>query len=493
MKLETFTVQSTKEGMAAAIAAQQASTSQKLVEASDQYGDIEEGNAANYLKYLPGVNIEWNANDARAMGLRGLPTYFTNITMNGNPMASASSGNLNRRFEFEQTSLNDVATIDVFKTLTPDQQATSTGGSINFVPKSGFDRDTPLLPYQVYENGVDSDLYLSKQPSYSATKTYKIWPGGIVDFSDPVNDKFAFDISVSESEIYNDYPRVTYGYQVNPAFGATPANPYYPTWDITEENKLTKRQQLSGTFDWRPTPGLKIQLAAGWSWYWLVFEDRDDTFTIGNLNPLAAGVTTPTYAGTDTVSSLPGKGKVGTENSERWKFGTTYYANLPVTDKLTDNLTFNTTPYWTQSYSKYRDSQYGNVAEVDAAISSITTVMTNVGTLNPGRLAFYDPAETVPVNQQNLGGYTLAQVRLRPQTGYDTWSGGPISLQYKLDTAIPVTVEVGYRYDDHVRQDYVFLNTLTTFPARPGPPSPPCMTTSTARTMSATASAPSPG
>jgi TonB-dependent receptor len=284
----------------------------------------------------------------------------------------------------------------------------------------------------------------------------------------PVNDKFAFDLSVSESEIYNDYPRVTYGYQVNPAFGATPQNPLFPTWDITEENKLTKRQQLSGTFDWHPTSNLKIQLAAGWSWYWLVFQDRDDTFTIGNLAALPAGVTVPTYAGTGTETSLPGKGKVGTENSERWKFGTTYYANLPVTDKLTDNLTFATTPYWTQSYSKYRDSQYGNVAEVDAAISSITTTLTNVGTLNPGRLAYYDPAETIPVNQQNLGGYSLAQVRLRPQTGYDTWSGGPISLNYKLNSAIPVTIEAGFRYDDHVRQDYAFLNTLTTFTAANG-------------------------
>jgi iron complex outermembrane receptor protein len=465
VKLETFTVQSTKEGMAAAIASQQAATSQKLVEASDQYGDIEEGNAANYLKYLPGVNIEWNANDARAMGLRGLPTYLTNITFNGNPLASASSGNLNRRFEFEQTSLNDVATIDVFKTLTPDQQATSTAGSINFVPKSGFDRDSALLTYQVYENGVDSDLYLSKQPSYSATKTYKIWPGGILDYSDPVNDKFAFDISVSESEIYNDYPRVTYGYQVNPAFGATPQNPYFPTWDITEENKLTKRQQLSGTFDWHPTPGLKIQLSAGWSWYWLVFEDRDYTFTIGNLAALPAGVTVPSYAGTDTVTSAPGKGKIGTENSERWKFGTTYDVNLPVSDQINDNLSVTTTPYWTQSYSKYRDSQYGNVGEIDAAISSITTTMTNVGTLNPGRIQSYDPAGLSPVNPQNLGGYSLVQVRLRPQTGYDTWSGGPADVKYKFDTQIPITLDVGYRYDDHVRQDAAFLNTLTTFPA----------------------------
>ena len=168
------------------------------------------------------------------------------------------------------------------------------------------------------------------------------------------------------------------------------------------------------------------------------------------------------------LTSLPGKGSIKQAVSERWKYGVTYLANLPVTDKLTDRLTFAMTPSWTQSYSKYRDSQYGNVAEVDAAISSITTTMTNEGMLNPGRFASYDPAGASPVNAQNLGGYGLTQIALKPQTGYDTWSGGPASLKYAFATAVPVTLEVGYRYDDHVRQDSKFLNTLTVFTAANG-------------------------
>ncbi len=398
VRLETFTVESTKEGMSAAIAAQRSSSYQKIVESSDQYGDIEEGNAANYLRFLPGVNIEWNANDARAIGLRGLPTYLTNITLNGNPLASASSGNTNRRFEFEQVSLNDVATIEVSKTLTPDQQATSTAGSVNFVSKSAFDREGALLSYKVYESALDTDLRLTKQPGYSATKVYKIQPAGVLEYSLPVNDKFGFDISVSESQIYNDYPRVTYGYGINPANGATPANPYYSTWDIIREDKLTKRQQLEGTFDWRPTSNLKIQFTGGWSWYWLVFEDRDYTFSLGNYPALAAGgrdhagLRRPEQHRGQPAGQGPGSSQ---EVSERWKFGTTYLVNLPVTDKL-GNLTLATTPYWTQSYSKYRDASDGNVAEVDAAIASITTTMTNVGTLNPGRGASYDAAGRLP-------------------------------------------------------------------------------------------------
>ena len=44
----------------------------KIVAAGDQYGDIAEGNAAEYLKFLPGVGVDYNANDAR-----GLPPKLT--------------------------------------------------------------------------------------------------------------------------------------------------------------------------------------------------------------------------------------------------------------------------------------------------------------------------------------------------------------------------------------------------------------------------------
>src|SRR5438128_506629 len=81
--LSEFKVAGTKEGMAQAIALQRAADNSKVVAAGDQYGDIAEGNAAEYIKFLPGVGIDYNANDARAATLRGMSTAFTNVTMNG--------------------------------------------------------------------------------------------------------------------------------------------------------------------------------------------------------------------------------------------------------------------------------------------------------------------------------------------------------------------------------------------------------------------------
>ncbi len=126
--LEAFTVNTSKEGMSQAIALQKASFNQKLVAAADQFGDISEGNVGEYLKFLPGVGIDYTANDARAVSLRGMNPIFTNVTVDGGRMASGTSSGDSRRFELEQVAINNVETIEVFKTMTPDMSADNTGG-----------------------------------------------------------------------------------------------------------------------------------------------------------------------------------------------------------------------------------------------------------------------------------------------------------------------------------------------------------------------------
>ena len=104
-----------------------------LVAASDQFGDISEGNVGEYLKFLPGIGIDYTANDARAVSLRGMNPNFTNVTVDGGRMASGSSSGDNRRFELEQVAINNVETIEVFKTMTPDMSATD----VTFTRRTG--------------------------------------------------------------------------------------------------------------------------------------------------------------------------------------------------------------------------------------------------------------------------------------------------------------------------------------------------------------------
>ncbi|MGC4072184.1 MAG: DUF2012 domain-containing protein [Nibricoccus sp.] len=72
VNLTEFRVQGAKEGMSQAVALQKVSFQAKLVAAADQFGPIAEGNVGEYLKFLPGLSVDYNANDARGVSLRGL-------------------------------------------------------------------------------------------------------------------------------------------------------------------------------------------------------------------------------------------------------------------------------------------------------------------------------------------------------------------------------------------------------------------------------------
>src|SRR4051812_23607135 len=308
VKLSEFRVAGTKEGMSQAIALQKSSDNLKVIAAGDQSGDIAEGNAAEYIKFLPGVGIDYNANDARAATLRGMGTQFTNVTMNGNPLASATSGAAARRFEFEQVAINNVETIEVYKTLTPEMPATSTGGSINLVTKSAFDRQGSQFSYRAYLQATGDDLYFGKTEGWGQEKTRKILPGIDLNYAARLRDNLGINLSYKNSQLFNDYPRSSYSWNYNPANGGSPTNPWLSSWNLQNEQKNTRRQTLSGQVDYKPSDSTKLSFNAGWNFYDLLFTDRTTTITPGN-RPALSTVTAaalPTYTGTYTGTTGAG-------------------------------------------------------------------------------------------------------------------------------------------------------------------------------------------
>lgn len=442
--LSEFKVAGTKEGMAQAIALQRAADNTKVVAAGDQYGDIAEGNAAEYIKFLPGVGIDYNANDARAATLRGMSTAFTNVTMNGNPLASATSGNLNRRFEFEQVAINNVETIEVFKTLTPEMQATSTGGSINLVTKSAFDRQGSLLTYRAYFQATGDDLTLGKTEGWGQTKTHKILPGLDLNYAARLRDNLGINISYKNSQLFNDYPRSSYSWQYNPASGGLPTNPWISNWNLQNEQKDTRRQSLSGQVDYKLAERTKLSVQGGWNFYDLLFTDRVITVTPGN-RPALSTTSTVTY-GNGVYNGVAGAGNVSFQEINRWKSGVTWNGSASISHDFGDGAKLDTSAYWSQAYSKYRDTTGSWYSDITAQRTGLTVNFSNVGEVVP-TYTILDSTGAV-VDLRNLAsGFNVSQIRSRPQTGVDTRDG--LSLDYKkpIETRIPITVKVGGRLD----------------------------------------------
>mgnify|MGYP000901994697 FL=1 len=108
VRLDQFTVAASREMEADAVAIndQRYAPNIKTVVAADAFGDVTEGNIGEFLKYMPGVYVDFNSvGDANNISLRGLPSYATPVTVDGNQMASAASSGSSRQFELEQVSM----------------------------------------------------------------------------------------------------------------------------------------------------------------------------------------------------------------------------------------------------------------------------------------------------------------------------------------------------------------------------------------------------
>jgi outer membrane receptor for ferrienterochelin and colicin len=100
IQLDAFVVASTKETNASAIAIneQRFAANIKNVVAADEFGTVTEGNVGEFLKFLPGVTLDYTAADARSVAVRGMPAVGTGVTVDGFSIANTGAGVANRTF-----------------------------------------------------------------------------------------------------------------------------------------------------------------------------------------------------------------------------------------------------------------------------------------------------------------------------------------------------------------------------------------------------------
>ena len=441
--LEAFTVATAKEGMSQAIALQKASFNQKLVAASDQFGDISEGNVGEYLKFLPGIGIDYTANDARAVSLRGMNPIFTNVTVDGGRMASGTSSGDSRRFELEQVAINNVETIEVFKTMTPDMSADNTGGQVNLVTKSAFDRQAiTQFSYNVSVTGNADNLTLSRRGAWGEGRQLLIRPNGDFNYSRRISDKVGLNLSYRLSEIAHDYPRVGYSWNFA-ANGATLTNPYLANVQMYDEQKLTHRESLSTKVDFRAGPRTKVSFTGQWNWYDLLFNGRSITFNSGT--PVAGF--TP-----DRVVSTAGTGNVTTDVSQRSKSGPTYMLGVNFSHDFEAGKLWGALS-WSQAENKYRDTSMGFLTNIGLNLlrpAGSNTVVTLDNILNR-------TLPTIGVNQNGvtpdyraLTNYaaTANAWRTRPFSSTELKEGANVDYRKSFKWALPTFFQTGVRRED---------------------------------------------
>jgi len=452
VQLTEFRVTAMREGMAQAMALQRVSVQMKTVLAADQFGPISEGNVGEYMKFIPGVSVDYNVNDARGVSLRGLSTAFTIVSVDGTPMAGASSVDLTRRFEFEQIAMNNVETTELFKTVTPDIPASATGGFVNFVTKSAFDHsDQQRISYDLSFGGPSSNFEFKKVGGvWGGGREYPVRPSLEANISRKLSEKVGINVNYRYSDKYDDAPRTIENWSIS---GTTPN---LASYTVQDEQKLTHRESLAAKVDFLLSDNTTLFVAGSWNNYDLLFTQRGLVFNLGS---------NPTFNGDTVTSGTAGTRTITNNILQRRKFGDTYHLNATFEHKFADGAVVRLTGYWSRADGHYADTAGGYISGNAALNYAAGGAPFNQIVL--GNIYDLTTAPTVTLNQggtnvpletlRDLGNFTYAPngtaFQSRPWDARDIKSGLTGNYVRELFGGDrPVTLDVGFAYDNTWRK-----------------------------------------
>lgn len=116
------------------------------VVSADSVGQFGDQNTAEALQRLPGVNIERNEGEGRTVSIRGLPSSFTQVTVNGARVGTSEAGDSTVALDVIPSDL--LGRIIVSKTYTPEMDGDTIGGSVELQSISAFGQAEDLTAFR---------------------------------------------------------------------------------------------------------------------------------------------------------------------------------------------------------------------------------------------------------------------------------------------------------------------------------------------------------
>ncbi|MDR2674518.1 MAG: TonB-dependent receptor [Opitutaceae bacterium] len=250
--LDRFVVSEERTGQAKAIMDQRAAPNAKTVIATDNFGDLTMGAIGEFLKYMPGVTIDYDEGDAAAVRVAGLDPKYASFTMDGITLASANG--VSRANRFEQIPITGVESIEFNQTLTASMDAGAAAGSFNLKSKYAFDLRRPVLRFQLGLDGIGDAIELGRAYMPDDRKHYRTYPGGQLNYGGVfLKRRLGIEASVSRYASYmlNQSHETHYAYPV-------PDETLNPGVDFSADPAITR-------LIWRDGPRIQTRLAANLS------------------------------------------------------------------------------------------------------------------------------------------------------------------------------------------------------------------------------------
>ena len=219
--LKNVTISAVVEGQQKALNQQRNSDNIKQVVSADLIGRYPDLNVAESMQRLPGVTIGRNSSgEGATIQLRGTPANFTNININGEQILSTQE-NGQRSVSLDGIPVGLLSSLEVSKTLTPDQDGDAIAGAINL--KSPTATSTNLK--------LSADLgagYNDLRNSLNGIGNFTIGKRFLADDNNP-NGKLGVLINGSYYRTKNGYDELNAQVWQQKDFGDGKGDIYFPT------------------------------------------------------------------------------------------------------------------------------------------------------------------------------------------------------------------------------------------------------------------------
>ncbi|OAM89019.1 hypothetical protein AW736_15080 [Termitidicoccus mucosus] len=243
--MEKFVVAGEAEGSARILQEQRMSATQKAIFAADSFGNIVDSNFGELMKNLPGVTIDYDGEDASTMRIRGMDPEATNVTMDGNDVATAGldgearigngTATESRAFNLKTVALENIESITIDIAPTPDKSAGSMGGAVEITTKSALTQRGRRITFNSGLSLNTAELDFDKTPGGARTPTRKIQPGFGLSYSESFGTKRKIGVALSASFSRN--------YRYNNEYGLPGRNDWLYTYTpeslLLTGNKVT--------------------------------------------------------------------------------------------------------------------------------------------------------------------------------------------------------------------------------------------------------------
>lgn len=458
IRLATFVVNSEKEGNAKQLQQQKKSMTMGRSVSSDAYGDVAEGNVGEFLKYLPGVELEYVEADTRGPRLGGMGSQYASVTLDGLGVASAdaftqyvafensAAGTSNRSFGFEQVSINSIESIEVNRVTSAAMDANAPAGNIDLKTKRAFDIKGRRINWNVSTVMNTEEFTLSRTAGPDDSVTRKFKPNYNFSYAESFfNNRLGILFGLSESNLYNEQYRIDHTYNRTPT--ATDTRPQVLTQILLKDGpKWTNRFTTTFTADFKATPNLTLSLNYIYNGYDARFYNRQVTMQAGGTRANVAGDGVLSYGTTTANAANVRQVVMGGGNGV--KLSHTFTVS-PKFEYRRNDLTVDGAFSFSSSRNDYDNLVRGTTGNSPVAnLQGIEFTATRSG----GGEADWNFRQTAGADWASLASYLNPRIADDNRKDQNEVVQGQLNAKYVLPVRIPTFIQVGGKVTENSRR-----------------------------------------